>query len=105
MIQKLYDIGLITKVIISDMSGANLGLQVEFQIYVNGSPGDYTPSIKNTTLVDVVPTTPDEERSALLEPFKIEHTKEKMNAVTQLEIGWVWITFKQEFEILGGKLP
>ena len=45
--------------------------------------------MSNIATVDVDPLPPNEQRLALLGDMKIEHTKEKKNMVTKLEIGFV----------------
>ena len=62
IIQKIYDIGLITKAIVMDMSGSNQTIQDEFSVAVTGTPDLYNPSaILNTFKVSVVPTVQNEE--------------------------------------------
>ena len=62
-------------------------MQEEFSVSVTGSPDSYDPSlIVNISEVEVVPTVPDDDRSALLSDFNIEHTKEKRDMVTKIPV-------------------
>ena len=66
-----------------DMGGSNLAVQEEFQFSVTGSPESYDPSlIWNISEVEVTPTVPEDERSALSADYNIEHTQEKKNMDT-----------------------